>query len=112
VCQQEYPAAQYLIHPQRLTLNICYIRNGRYRSRAELSIQYTLNISLRNGIVPRLAMAGINDTENCVDESDAPADSRCREKVPFHCGEDQIILICSALLCSCSLLLSLPDIVR
>jgi hypothetical protein len=103
VCQQEYPAAQYLIHPQRLTL----IRNGRYRSRAELSIQYTLNISLRNGIVPRLAMAGINDTENCVDESDAPADSRCREKVPFHCGEDQIIL-----LCSCSLLLSLPDIVR
>jgi len=52
-----------------------------YRSRAELSIQYTLNISLRNGIVPRLAMAGVNDTQNCVDESDAPEDSRCREKV-------------------------------
>lgn len=53
----------------------------QYQKRAELAVEYTLNVTLRNGIVPRRAMAGVNDSENCFDESEDPRDSRCREKI-------------------------------
>jgi hypothetical protein len=51
------------------------------RRRAELVVEYTLNISLRNGIVPRLSQAGVNDTENCFGSSTDPRDARCRAKL-------------------------------
>jgi hypothetical protein len=72
-----------------------YATHIEYRKKPMLSIDYTLNISKRNGIVARKsskaqAMSGDIDAENCYDSrpSQSPALARCREKI---LNMDQVI---------------------